>query len=61
MRYSVQYQETTGEWVIFDSQIFTMVGRCRTEEEGMLEALCLNERDRVNSIDNSYLKHRQMA
>ncbi len=61
MRYSVQYQDTTGEWVIFDTQIFTMVGICRTEEEAMLEALRLDERDRVQGIDNSYSEHRQMA
>lgn len=60
MRYSVQYQETTDEWVIFDTQIFTMVSRCRTEEEAMLEALSLDERDRVLGVDINN-DNRQMA
>ena len=49
MRYSVQYQETTGEWAIFDTGGGSgLAGICRTEEDALLEALNLEEKSRVS-------------
>ena len=59
MRYSIQYQETTGEWTIFDTGGGSgLVGICRTEEDAMLEALKLEEKSRVSGhyqFDNDRL------
>ncbi len=54
MRYSIQYQETTGEWAIFDTGGGSgLVGICRTEEDALLEALKLEEKSRVNGYHHS--------
>ena len=47
MRYSVQFQSTTGEWVLFDTVAFYMLpGRFSSEEEARGEAIRLTEADR---------------
>lgn len=43
MRYSVQYQNTTASWVIFDTQTFTMLGSYRTEEAAYMAAFAIEE------------------
>jgi hypothetical protein len=54
MRYSIQYQETTGEWAIFDTGGGSgLVGICRTEEDALLEALKLEEKSRVSGYHHS--------
>ena len=47
MRYSVQFQSTTDEWVLFDTVGFYMLpGRFRSQEEANLESVRLDEADR---------------
>ena len=50
MRFSIQYQETTDEWAIFDTGgSSSLVLMCRTEEEALIEVLKLQEKARLNS------------
>ena len=46
MRYTVQFQQTTGRWVIFDTQTFTMLGSYRSEEAALIAALGIEENSR---------------
>jgi hypothetical protein len=46
MRYTVQFQQTTGQWVIFDTQTFTMLGTYRSEEAALIGALAIEEKSR---------------
>ena len=47
MRYSVEFQTTSGEWVLFDTVAFYMLpNRFKTEEEAHAESLELDEKDR---------------
>ncbi len=53
MRYSVQYQNTSDDWVIFDTvECYMMPGRFRSEEQALLAALNMTEqsRQRVNGL-----------
>lgn len=51
MRYSVQFQSTTDEWVIFDTVAFYMLPiRYRSEEEASKEAKKLTEEDRKRML-----------
>ena len=39
MRYAIEFQNTTGEWVLFDTVDFCMLpNRYKTEEEAYLKA-----------------------
>ncbi len=46
MRYTVQFQQTTGQWVIFDTHTFTMLGCYRSEEAALIAALAIEENSR---------------
>jgi len=47
MRFSIQYQNTSGKWIVLDTlEGFSFVGSYRTEEDAMLAALALEERSR---------------
>ena len=47
MRYSIEFQNTTGEWVLFDTVDFCMLpNRYRTEEEARRNAANLAETDK---------------
>ena len=47
MRYSVTFQNTTEEWVLFDTvDCYLLPGRYRSEEEAFLAASRLAETDR---------------
>lgn len=49
MRYSIDYQETTGEWAVFDTGGGSgLIDFCRIEEEALLKALNLEEKSRVS-------------
>lgn len=50
MRYAVQYHDLSQEWLIFnvDDQ-FELVGMHQTEDEAILHAMKLEERDRKRS------------
>ena len=49
MRYSIQYQNTSGKWIVLDTlEGFAMVGSFRTEEDAILAALAQEERSRQN-------------
>jgi hypothetical protein len=50
MRYSIQYQNTSGKWIVLDTveEGFAMVGSYRTEEDAILAALAHEERSRQN-------------
>ncbi|MDC0989336.1 hypothetical protein OAR29_02225 [Rhodospirillales bacterium] len=52
MRYSIEQQTTTGEWVVFDTGGSAgLVCQCRSEEEAMLEVLRLEEKSRTSSYN----------
>ena len=55
MRYKVQFQHTTGQWVIFDNQTFAMLGSYRSEETALIAALSIEEsaRQRRNRTSTS--------
>ena len=44
MRYTVQYQNPTGHWVVYDNQSFTMLGSFRTEDDARVAARRFEER-----------------
>jgi len=47
MRFSIQYQNTSGKWIVLDTlEGFSYVGSYRTEEDAMLGALAHEERSR---------------
>ena len=47
MRFSIQYQNTSGKWIVIDTvEGFSYVGSYRTEEDAMLAALTQEERTR---------------
>ena len=47
MRFSIQYQNTSGKWIVIDTvEGFSYVGSYRTEEDAMLAALAQEERTR---------------
>ncbi len=47
MRFSIQYQNTSGKWIVIDTlEGFSYVGSYRTEEDAMLAALAQEERSR---------------
>ena len=47
MRYSVHFQNTTGEWVLFDNVYFCMIpARFKSEREAFSEAFYLMGSDR---------------
>ena len=48
MRFSIQYQNSTDEWAIFDTGGSAgLVSICRTEEEALLQVLRLQEKTRI--------------
>ncbi len=50
MRFSIQYQNTSGKWIVIDTlEGFSFVGSYRTEEDAMLAALAQEERSRQQS------------
>lgn len=54
MRYSVQYQESTDEWAIFDTGGGTgLVCVCRTEEDALLRVMNLQEQSRISGYSKS--------
>ncbi|MEE2746106.1 MAG: hypothetical protein VX617_04400 [Pseudomonadota bacterium] len=54
MRYSIQYQETTDGWAIFDTGGGTgLVCVCRTEEEALLRVMNLQEKSRISGYCKS--------
>ena len=58
MRYSIQQQTTTGEWLVFDTGGSAgLVCQCRSEEEAMLEVLRLEEKSRTNSYNYNTKKY----
>ena len=51
MRYSIEFQNTTGEWVLFDTVDFCMLpNRHGTEEEAYQEASNLAEADKKRAL-----------
>jgi hypothetical protein len=49
VRFSIQYQASSDEWVIFDnSGASGLVSIFRTEEDALLQVLKLQEKTRVN-------------
>jgi len=55
MRYSVAFQNTTEEWVLFDTvDCYLLPGRYRSEEEAFLAASRLAETDRQISTGSTY-------
>jgi len=49
MRYSIQYQDSTDGWAIFDTGGGTgLVCVCRTEEEALIKIMNLQEESRVS-------------
>ena len=51
MRYSIEFQNTTGEWVLFDIIDFCMLPhRFRTEEEAYMEASNLAKADKFRAL-----------
>lgn len=44
MRYTVQFQNPTGHWVVYDNQSFTMLGSFRTEDDARVAARRFEER-----------------
>jgi hypothetical protein len=44
MRFTVQYQNPTGHWVVYDNQSFTMLGSFRTEDDARVAARRFEER-----------------
>jgi len=44
MRFTVQYQNPTGHWVVYDNQSFTMLGSFRTEDDARIAARRFEER-----------------
>ncbi len=55
MRYSVQYQNTTDEWIIFDTvECYMIPGRFRSEEQALLAALNMTEQTRQRDNGFSY-------
>jgi hypothetical protein len=55
MRYSVQYQNTSDDWVIFDKvECYMMPGRFRSEEQALLAALNMTEQGRKRGNGLTY-------
>ncbi len=55
MRYSVTFQNTTEEWVLFDTvDCYLLPGCYRSEEEAFLAASRLAEMDRQISTGSTY-------
>ena len=51
MRYSVQFQSTTCEWVLFDTvALYMLPGRFKSEEDAYVEAAKLTEADRLRVL-----------
>ena len=47
MRFSIQYQNTSGKWIVLDTlEGFSFVGSYWTEEDALLAALAQEERSR---------------
>ncbi|MFL2782944.1 MAG: hypothetical protein ACJZ9G_12075 [Rhodospirillales bacterium] len=58
MRYSIQQQTTSGEWLVFDTGGSAgLVCQCRSEEEAMLEVLRLEEKSRTSSYNYNSNKY----
>jgi hypothetical protein len=59
MRFSIQHQASSDEWIIFDTgRGSNLVSICSTEEEALLQVLRLQEKTRNNnyhSYDDSQL------
>ena len=55
MRYSVTFQSTTEDWIIFDTVDCCMLpGRYRSEEEAFLGVSRFAETDRQKSVNSTY-------
>ena len=50
MRYTVQFQNPTGHWVVFDNQSYTMLGSFRSEDDARLAARRFEERTPVRRV-----------
>ena len=54
MRYSVHFQNTTGEWVLFDNVYFYMIpARFKSEREAFSEAFNLMGSDRQRRFEEN--------
>ena len=54
MRYSVHFQNTTGEWVLFDNVYFYMIpARFKSEREAFSEAFNLMGSDRQQRFEEN--------
>ena len=61
MRFSIQYQASSDEWAIFDTDGGSdLVSICRTEEETLLQVLKLQEKTRVSGF-HPYDDNQQIA
>ena len=56
MRYTVQYQNPTGHWVVYDNHSFTMLGSFRTEDDARIAARRFEERAPARRIKLSSSK-----
>jgi hypothetical protein len=53
MRYAVEFETKTGQWLVYDPQSFMLLGNYRSEEAALIAALSIEESTRQRRSQTS--------